>query len=168
MFTTCRLVSSGGAWSLPGLQSKLQAGALELPRAMGDTPRDRARGDERGDPAPIGDERSFTAFLVGTGTPEPGATKAMYAARIMRVLDNEADGSKLLPDIGRGCGGWCQKQFLKSMTGAGKESWRFFKATYADRIECSKDQQWVRKRPLRSCRLCPAGPVHDRMREELL
>ena len=135
---------------------------------MEDTPGDRDRGDERGDPAPIGDERNFTAFRVGTGSPEPGATKAMYAARIMRILDNEADGSKLLPDVGRGCGGWCQKHFLKSMTGAGEKSWRFFKVTDADRIECSKDQQWVRKRPLRNCRLCPAGPVPDRMREELL
>ena len=35
MCRTCQLVSSGGAWSLPGLQSELQAGALELPRAMG-------------------------------------------------------------------------------------------------------------------------------------
>ena len=92
---------------------------IEEAKEDADAPGDRARGDERGDPAPIGDERKFAAFLVGAGRSEPGATKAIYAARIMWILESEADGCKVLPDVGRRCGGWCRKQFLKSATKVG-------------------------------------------------
>ena len=109
-------------------------------------PGDHASGDERGDPAPIGDKRKFTAFLVGAGRAEPSVTKGTYAARIMCILESEADGCKVLPDVGRRSGGWCRKQFLKSATKAGESSWRFFKATYASHIQCNEDQQWVKIR----------------------
>ena len=83
-------------------------------------------------------ERTFTAFLVGTGRSEPGVTKEEKAARIMRIVEDEANGHKVLPDVGRGPSGYCNARFLKSMTSAGEKSWRCFKATYADHIESSK------------------------------
>ena len=74
----------------------------------------------------------------------PGATKETNAALIMEILNDEANGKHCIPTVGRADGGWCRRQFLKTVSGAGQESWNFFKATYKRRIDYSPDWQWVR------------------------
>ena len=89
-------------------------------------------------------QKDSVCYLVGTGRAIPGATKETNAARIMEILTDEATGNRRLPDIGRTDGGWCRKQFLKSMSGAGEGSWQCFKTNYSRRIDHSADWQWVR------------------------
>ena len=86
----------------------------------------------------------FHCYVVGTGRSVPGATKETNAARIMEILEDEANGKHCIPTVGRADGGWCHRLFLKSVSGAGQESWDFFKATYKRRIDYSPDRQWVR------------------------
>ena len=83
-------------------------------------------------------------YAVGTGRSVPGATKETNAALIMEILNDEANGQHWIPPVGRADGGWCRKQFLKSVSGAGEESWKSFKTTYKLRIDYSPDWQWVR------------------------
>ena len=86
----------------------------------------------------------FPCYVVGTGRSMPGATKETNAARIMEILEDEANGKHCIPTVGRADGGWCRQQFLIRVSGAGQESWKFFKATYKLRIDYSPDWQWVR------------------------
>ena len=83
-------------------------------------------------------------YAVGTGRSVPGATKQTKAIIIMEILNDEANGKHCIPTVGRADGGWCRQQFLIRMSGAGQESWKFFKATYKLRIDYSPDWQWVR------------------------
>ena len=103
----------------------------EAPRPAGSSSEDRS-GDR------------FPCYAVGTGRSMPGATKETNAARIMEILEDEANGKHCIPTVGRADGGWCRQQFLIRVSGAGQESWKFFKATYKLRIDYSPDWQWVR------------------------
>ena len=70
---------------------------------------------------------SFMANTAGAATQRPGE-----------------DTQHWLPSVGRADGGWCRTHFLKTVSGAGQESWKFFKATYKRSIDYSPDWQWVR------------------------
>ena len=87
-------------------------------------------------------------YAVGAGESRPGWTKDNYADAIFEFILKANQGGYVLPAAGQR-GNWLNKFFLKSATGAGKESWKHFKAKYRTRIEFDADEEWVRCQPER-------------------
>ena len=85
-------------------------------------------------------------YMVGTGTPRPGWNKDDYADVMFELLLKASQGNKVLPAPGQN-EEWLRKCFLRSETGAGTKSWKYFKTKYREKIELDSEQQWVRVLP---------------------
>ena len=85
-------------------------------------------------------------YMVGTGTPRPGWDKDDYADFMFELLLKASQGNKVLPAPGQN-EEWLRKCFLRSETGAGTKSWKYFKTKYREKIELDSEQQWVRVLP---------------------
>ena len=86
------------------------------------------------------------AVLAGPGTSIPGMDKDGYADALLALLVCAAHGQEVFPQAGQQRG-WLRKEFLKSATGAGQKSWKFFKTKYKEQIELDHDEYWVRLLP---------------------
>ena len=83
---------------------------------------------------------------AGPGTSIPGMDKDGYADALLTLLACTTHEQTVFSPAGQQRD-WLRKEFLKSATGAGQKSWKFFKTKYKEQIELDHDECWVRLRP---------------------